>query len=274
MINLNSSLSSFVWYSYCLNNPLRYSDPSGMLPVPLDFNTDLNHNPEGSAFLANYYSSQNHGGLEGSAGEGTNRPYYYYDKNEKVYKDKNGKVVDGNFYINYIAPNLVQIEVKSSDPSLPSIRVTFIPIRTDYSGLNQKIEMTALIFGGVYSSYNFVQTYYNNWTNPTYTWVLENKGLNGNFYYNDIQIDDFSDDWHRKGSQGYFQDTPNDYNFFEAEWTLCGYKNGKWSSIGTYSWGYNPHEPNLDPYFVPSTNSIKEHRQNVADALSIHNKLY
>jgi RHS repeat-associated protein len=65
---------NFNRYSYCLNNPLKFTDPSGMrreaLPNPAD--AGFPYNPEAAAWLANYYNSweYNYGGIPGYGGGG------------------------------------------------------------------------------------------------------------------------------------------------------------------------------------------------------------
>jgi len=61
-------------YTYCLNNPLSYKDPSGMLRETLPNPADAGHpyNPEAAAWLANYYMNwdYNYGGIPGNSGSG------------------------------------------------------------------------------------------------------------------------------------------------------------------------------------------------------------
>jgi hypothetical protein len=44
--------------TYCLNNPLSYTDPSGMLrePRPNPSDAGYPYNPEAAAWLADYYA--------------------------------------------------------------------------------------------------------------------------------------------------------------------------------------------------------------------------
>jgi hypothetical protein len=73
MLNNPVNITKFYWYSYCLNNPLKYSDPSGMLREALPNYADLGYiyNPEGAAWLANYYyqSMLDDGGSGGYGGD-------------------------------------------------------------------------------------------------------------------------------------------------------------------------------------------------------------
>jgi hypothetical protein len=96
--------------AYCLNNPLKYSDPSGMLANPASGNpnfdlTDFNNSLDalgqyfGSMTDVTAFSSLSFGG-------GGNYGNYYYDAKNKVWRDGDGNEVDGQTYVNEIAPQL------------------------------------------------------------------------------------------------------------------------------------------------------------------------
>jgi uncharacterized protein (TIGR02594 family) len=83
-------------YSYCLNNPLRYSDPSGWLMAPIDQYRDLGHSPTNMVdfSLGNYHgeaiSEQGWGGAQGRSfgtmGNG------YYDVGQPTMDDLMGSL--------------------------------------------------------------------------------------------------------------------------------------------------------------------------------------
>jgi hypothetical protein len=89
------------WYSYCLNNPLKYSDPSGMLAKAYD---------ESDAALDSYFHYMtdirtdydyrylfSYGGGGGSGGS------YHYNRNSGDYENSIGEPVSwGEVYNNYI----------------------------------------------------------------------------------------------------------------------------------------------------------------------------
>jgi hypothetical protein len=93
------------WYGYCLNNPLKYADPSGMLAVPMSFHDEFYiDNPEGEEWLSNYYSYSSNSHLAKNVGGGGG---YYYDKESGYYKNGEGQVVSfDEYYDNHIAPYL------------------------------------------------------------------------------------------------------------------------------------------------------------------------
>jgi hypothetical protein len=88
---------SFNGYSYCLNNPLKYSDPSGLKYRPYSFEND---------FQSNYVESwQQYQELMNQGGNGA--PSYSYNAKTNTYtNDKTGGRVPYNeVFYNYIVPN-------------------------------------------------------------------------------------------------------------------------------------------------------------------------
>jgi len=92
-------------YTYCLNNPLSYKDPSGMLRETLPNPADAGHpyNPEAAAWLANYYNrwEYNYGGGGGGGGYGT-MGSGFYDTGHPAY---NTSDVLGSIWNDYISHN-------------------------------------------------------------------------------------------------------------------------------------------------------------------------
>jgi hypothetical protein len=68
------STQNFNRYGYCLNNPLKYTDPSGMLVCP---ELPYSNNPAGEAWLANYYSQSFGGGGGGGDSQWVNSSLNY-----------------------------------------------------------------------------------------------------------------------------------------------------------------------------------------------------
>lgn len=122
IIQFPGNAQSFNGYGYCLNNPLSYSDPSGMLPVPMSFNDNGYYNPEGAAWLANYYS-QSFGGGGGGVYGGRG---YYYDSRNEVYRNGKGQIVDfDEYYDNKIASDLAKF------------RQEFFSVSINFKGIKQ-----------------------------------------------------------------------------------------------------------------------------------------
>jgi RHS repeat-associated protein len=103
---------SFNRYTYCLNNPLKYTDPTGMLACP---ELPYSGNPAGEAWLANYYSQS----FGGGGGGGVNTVTGFWDRNASTagmlgFRYENGQYIDNAtsnivpfnvVYNNYITPH-------------------------------------------------------------------------------------------------------------------------------------------------------------------------
>jgi hypothetical protein len=74
---------SYNGYGYCLNNPLKYSDPSGMLQEPRPNPSDAGYpyNPEAVAWLVNYYYQS----MLGGGGAGVNTVTGYWNRNASTF---------------------------------------------------------------------------------------------------------------------------------------------------------------------------------------------
>lgn len=94
---------NFNRYSYGLNNPLKYSDPSGQLlePLPNPADAGYPYNPEAAAFLANCYY-QFDCSYGGGGGDGT-YTYNWYTGN--YYNGQGEYVTWDEVYNNYVVPN-------------------------------------------------------------------------------------------------------------------------------------------------------------------------
>ncbi|MBK7132277.1 MAG: VCBS repeat-containing protein [Bacteroidales bacterium] len=99
-IQFAGNAQNFNGYGYCLNNPLKYSDPSGMLMKAPDENDAAFDAYFGwmTDVTGSWHMSSSRGGGGG----------YHYDKWTGTYKDRNGDYVNWNeVYNNYIVPNSV-----------------------------------------------------------------------------------------------------------------------------------------------------------------------
>ncbi len=102
-IQSGENSQNFNRYSYGLNNPLRYSDPSGMKiePLPNPADAGYPYNPEAAAWLANCYYQFDCS--YGGGGGGGTYSYNWYTGN---YHDANGNYVTwSEVYYNYVVPN-------------------------------------------------------------------------------------------------------------------------------------------------------------------------
>jgi hypothetical protein len=74
---------SLAGYTYCLNNPLSYTNPSGMLrePRPNPSDAGYPYNPEAVAWLANYYYQS----MLGDGGDGVNTVTGFWDSHASTY---------------------------------------------------------------------------------------------------------------------------------------------------------------------------------------------
>jgi RHS repeat-associated protein len=99
IIQFPGNSQSFNGYGYCLNNPLSYSDPSGMLVAPPDLDVGA---------IDQYFSLMTdiNWGMNISVGGGHS---YSYDREKKWYFDENGKAIDWETYINEIAEHAPEI---------------------------------------------------------------------------------------------------------------------------------------------------------------------
>lgn len=154
-------------YSYCLNNPLKYSDPSGMrreaLPNPAD--AGFPYNPEAAAWLANYYNSweYNYGGGGGGGGYGT-MGSGFYDTGHPTY---NTSDVLGSIWNDYIshnpADNVLYSYVNVNGDWYNAYTTTFIyPSRPDpwTQGLTASLDYVGMPQGGGGVTFEQARTWY------------------------------------------------------------------------------------------------------------------
>lgn len=109
IIQFTGNSQSFNGYGYCLNNPLKYTDPSGMRlearPNPAD--AGYPYNPEAAVWLENYFNQWE--SRYGSPGGGGGTGGYYYDTRNEVYRNGRGEnVTFDEYYDNKIRPDLAK----------------------------------------------------------------------------------------------------------------------------------------------------------------------
>ena len=100
---------NFNRYGYCLNNPLKYTDPSGMLMAPADFGREIDAYQN---WLCDVAATWHYGGGGGSGGGGGGHTYHYgtlgsgyYDTGDYTYNTSdvmgslwNATPVDNKFH--------------------------------------------------------------------------------------------------------------------------------------------------------------------------------
>ena len=99
-IQSGSDWKNYNRYSYCMNNPTRYTDPTGYLKESND-----DPQPKLMPAICYFYGSQMYRPQTGGTGGGGSD--YRYDWGSKTYTDSQGNFVSTNEAINnYINPNL------------------------------------------------------------------------------------------------------------------------------------------------------------------------
>jgi len=98
-------------YSYCLNNPLKYTDPSGYTYLQTLQQT-YNHEGEGFWYRGNYYAwNDDAGAFFGSSGQALSSGSYSYNASTNTYYNAYGKEVPfREVLVEYIIPAGVQID--------------------------------------------------------------------------------------------------------------------------------------------------------------------
>ncbi len=93
-------------YTYCLNNPLKYTDPSGYNHYPLESYAQLGGGGEGFLPTTDFGTNPNSG--QGDSGNHSGGSYYYHNGN--YYNASNGNSASyQEVYANYIAPYSLRV---------------------------------------------------------------------------------------------------------------------------------------------------------------------
>ena len=103
-------------------------------------------------------------------------------------------------------------------------------------GWNGRYEIHILVFGLMYSEYNWLQTY--SWNGEPYkveSCCIENGGLFYNYKIQWAEKSQYQTPW---GADGFFYDRPGAKVSFSAQLTLLGKRNFNWEVIQTFTWGY------------------------------------
>ncbi len=249
-------------YGYCLNDPLKYTDPSGYnYRRFLQEYLDSQQEGGSTVFFNNYPGGWEH--IQNSLNTGHNgSPSYTYDGGTSTYRDKLGRIVSYNeVYYNYVLPNshLSHEEIQLG-PKKPSLTIDTYDTRIFSLG---DFQIIVRVYGKQYSKYNFIQSvkYFG-----SDTWILDDKssGIHG-FYYDDYWLGIYSDEYYRKGSDAYFEDNPHNEG---AQWQMTiGGRRGKiWETITTISWDYSIINGKID-FHYNIVNPAPGHQENVNNTI-------
>jgi RHS repeat-associated protein len=234
---------NFNRYSYCLNNPLIYTDPTGFVwdDIPEGhLENIINHRNLTCDGSGGYYNGI--GGYGGGYGyaDGGSSGSYSYNWNTGDYQNAKGQTV--SFYevnAKFIAPNV--------DPtwSFEIFRLVegnpFLIVGTKYNSADNlgRFLINIQIIGKEFTDYNWVQTYsYWDTKKGWSEFKIDPSDVNHGFFYSKLQYETEKIYYQAPASDGFFNDTPNAWQF-RAQLTLCGYRNGQWTEIQSFHWGYS-----------------------------------
>jgi len=189
-------------YSYCVNNPFKYTDPSGYSSRRFEFERNLYANETGTEFFENYpvgWSELQH---------------------------------------SYRTFEVIEITIETGEEKEITIETGLIlkvVWVTDLKPGNYQNSYQLIIgvYGDKYKEYNWVQTTYHDGT-----YMPDGRNNFGFKNYRDEIFTYNSYSKHIRGANSYFEDTANARNFF-AYLTLVGKTGDEWVTISSFRWGYN-----------------------------------
>ncbi len=281
IIQFPGNSQSFNGYGYCLNNPLKYTDPSGMLFAGTEYNQSINAFDQYFGYMTDVNGGMNMaGGVgdgggydypgEGGNGEGLNGIYFDHRTNtfrstqtyEKVDPTRVNFLLSNNF-----DPN-AKIELFSLGPGKPSV-IVVSQINPKYGESGSKFGVQFYLFGKMCSDYNVVQSY--SWNGENIK--LDNYWVNHGFFWNETYKKYYSNDKWLKGSDFYWFDPPNAESSFKAETTFCGKYKWGWEELGTFSWGYSVDNGIVNPYPIQKTYPSEIQQSFINQTLQYFNSL-
>jgi len=233
------SMLNYNRYTYCLNNPLKYVDPSGykiakkqeeMIWINARW---LRYADPGQLITYNPFEFiKSSGGSQSSTRIGS-----------RTLLLNGGKLL---------------ITIYCHD-------IRNLPY--EYGEFQIKIYVT----GKEYSEYNFIQSKYKNGF-----WIPdESYQSDHGFYYNREWRDYYRQDYYRydrdnnKYADQFFNDSPNLRTKYQV--TICGQKNNTWEAITTISWSYYVDETNKINHTVDPASPEIEHQENIDQTLQYWN---
>ena len=168
IIQFPDNSQSFNGYGYCLNNPLKYTDSSGMLSAPANningdldlFNSSVGAISQYFAYMTDVTAFSNM-----SFGGGVNGKAYYYDSKIQWYRDEKGNIVDWDTYIAEIAPTRVnanqilstvieQIQALTASPGTLQPQESIEKVISNYKGINGLTLGRYTNFNNLYPGYS------------------------------------------------------------------------------------------------------------------------
>lgn len=288
--------NGFNRYAYCLNNPLKYTDPNGELVIQLlvmlanmYINTSVANNFEFNPSKWNWrspvtYSSLLQSGYSGWQMGAKAENWVNKIKNRKYFDQLSNRIVNdynSRFEIpeNYTyaegytaslgGGNSPQTQWLSLGAGEPTISYDWhkTPIVINYPNGGDQLQVQ--VYGrDIYSDYNWIQTasYQGSdlFSDPI---GRPNNGL----YYSTQQQKELALWYKQPLASSFFEDNPN-ATFFNADLTLCGKSSAGWESIKTFSWGFSLNKQgNFDSYFRINHFPSLTHVNNIISILNNFN---
>jgi RHS repeat-associated protein len=260
---------SYNSYSYCFNNPLNYTDPSGnvaAVTIPREdwskFLFDANHGASVDQLIKDYGERDYYnvfemnyggtvGGLRGMLSELYGGMFYDvfladYSKKElsKTYIEKLGN--DGSF-ITFIAHDIRSMN------------------KYGYPGEIQ-LEVRVYSKSNKYSDYNFIQSAYKD----VKGWFHDSKDQWDGFVNSPSYVTIYKSEYYLRGGNAYYEDSPNTNGATDFQLTICGRQERAWEAIQTYKWGYSINNKIIDYYFDPCS-PFGFHAEDIINTLIFEN---
>jgi len=261
------NIQNYNRYSYCLNNPLKYTDPSGYKKKKktdnngcgVVGNTQKDREIDFS-WLFNWIQGIGRGGSSGrqrnggSGNSGGSEAFTYipgiytsfsapYVSSFSGFGGGSGGTGSGSFGsggsisssgYSGLQPNGRILSLGNGNPTL---WIEEYPEEEYYKDWGRYV-MHIIVYGKMFSDYNWVQTYsYDNKIQNVETSCVANNG----FLYPQSEQgkNAYGKANYQRNGDMFFYDSPNAHISFIAELSLFGKKNGTWILIDSFSWGYS-----------------------------------
>ena len=138
-------------------------------------------------------------------------------------------------------------------------------------GWTGRYEIHILVFGLMYSEYNWLQTY--SWNGDPYEvekCCIENGGLFYNYKIQWAEKSQYQTPW---GADGFFHDRPGAKDSFSAQLTLLGKRNFNWEVIQSFTWDYTYKDGTISPNPLVITQQLNSLQQEwILRTLKTNNK--
>jgi len=285
---------NFNRYSYCLNNPLKYTDPDGEWFITalftlanMYFNGAMANNFQLNPAKWDWrsigtYTSMVQGGFSGwqigSRVENKVNSFLYrkqFDRySDMIIDDFNRRFeLKSNYPFEGYTASLDGVFTPEFFMSLGSNEPFLTGISYEYPNNRLgKYDLRLQVYGSMYEEYNWIQTA--NWGETGWGIDPNDWRYHGGFYYNRSDINIYGPRYKKPDADFFFQDAPNAERF-NAQLTLCGRRGESWYSIQTFDWGYEFNEMGTaNGYFNKAPQVFKLHKQNIISTLHFFNFNY